>query len=86
MEKFVPVVVIKELGETDKILKALKNNGINCVFNSLFSTSGAECDFCTVNAIVLQGSEDLVRFGQFLNDYNRNEFFHNVSPYIVFYS
>ncbi|MBE6740158.1 MAG: bifunctional 4-hydroxy-2-oxoglutarate aldolase/2-dehydro-3-deoxy-phosphogluconate aldolase [Ruminococcaceae bacterium] len=30
MEKFVPVVVIKELGETDKILKALKNNGINC--------------------------------------------------------
>ena len=30
MEKFIPVVVIKELGETDKILKALKNNGINC--------------------------------------------------------
>ena len=30
MEKFVPVVVIKELGETDKILTALKNNGINC--------------------------------------------------------
>ena len=29
MEKFVPVVVIKELSETDKILKALKNNGIN---------------------------------------------------------
>ena len=29
MEKFIPVVVIKELGETDKILKALKNNGIN---------------------------------------------------------
>ncbi len=29
MEKFVPVVVIKELGETDKILTALKNNGIN---------------------------------------------------------
>ncbi len=29
MEKFVPVVVIKELTETDKILKALKNNGIN---------------------------------------------------------
>ena len=26
MEKFVPVVVIKELGETDKILTALKNN------------------------------------------------------------
>ncbi len=30
MEKFVPVVVIKELGETEKILTALKNNGINC--------------------------------------------------------
>jgi len=29
MEKFVPVVVIKELSETEKILKALKNNGIN---------------------------------------------------------
>ncbi len=30
MEKFIPVVVIKELGETDKILSALKANGINC--------------------------------------------------------
>ena len=30
MEKFVPVVVIKELGETGKILTALKNNNINC--------------------------------------------------------
>ena len=30
MENFVPVVVIKELSETDKILTALKNNGINC--------------------------------------------------------
>ncbi len=30
MEKFVPVVVIKELSETEKILTALKNNGINC--------------------------------------------------------
>ncbi len=30
MEKFIPVVVIKELSETDKILTALKNNGINC--------------------------------------------------------
>ena len=29
MEKFIPVVVIKELSETDKILTALKNNGIN---------------------------------------------------------
>ena len=30
MERFIPVVVIKELSETDKILTALKNNGINC--------------------------------------------------------
>ena len=30
MEKFVPVVVIKELSETDKILTALKKSGINC--------------------------------------------------------
>lgn len=29
MEKFIPVVVIKELSETDKILTALKKNGIN---------------------------------------------------------
>ena len=29
MEKYVPVVVIKELSETDKILTALKNNGIH---------------------------------------------------------
>lgn len=29
MGKFVPVVVIKELSETDKILTALKSNGIN---------------------------------------------------------
>lgn len=30
LEKFIPVVVIKELSETDKILSALKSNGINC--------------------------------------------------------
>ncbi len=29
-EKCIPVVVIKELNETDKILSALKANGINC--------------------------------------------------------
>ena len=29
MEKYVPVVVIKELSETDKILTALQQNGIN---------------------------------------------------------
>lgn len=30
MEKFIPVVVIKELSEVDTILLALKNAGINC--------------------------------------------------------
>ena len=40
MEKFIPVVVIKELSETDKILKALKNNGINCA-EITFRTSAA---------------------------------------------
>ncbi len=30
MGKYIPVVVIKELGETYKILTALKNNGIHC--------------------------------------------------------
>ena len=30
MEKYIPVVVIKELSETDKILSALKEDGINC--------------------------------------------------------
>ena len=30
MDKFIPVVVIKELAEVDKILPALKNNDINC--------------------------------------------------------
>ena len=30
MQKFIPVVVIKEMSETDKILTALKNSGIMC--------------------------------------------------------
>ena len=30
MEKIIPVTVIKEFSQTDKILTALKNNGINC--------------------------------------------------------
>lgn len=30
MEKYIPVVVIKEMSEVDKILSALKNNNINC--------------------------------------------------------
>ena len=30
MDRRIPVVVIKELSETDKILSAFKNYGINC--------------------------------------------------------
>ena len=42
MEKFIPVVVIKELGETDKILTALKNNGINCAEVTFRTACAAE--------------------------------------------
>ena len=42
MEKFIPVVVIKELGETDKILKALKNAGINCAEITFRTACAAE--------------------------------------------
>ncbi len=42
MERFIPVVVIKEIGETDKILKALKNNGINCAEITFRTACAAE--------------------------------------------
>ena len=42
MEKYIPVVVIKELGETDKILTALKNNGINCAEITFRTACAAE--------------------------------------------
>ena len=42
MEKFIPVVVIKEINETDKILKALKNNGINCAEITFRTACAAE--------------------------------------------
>lgn len=41
MDKRIPVVVIKELSETDKILTALKNYGINCA-EITFRTSCAK--------------------------------------------
>ncbi len=41
MEKKIPVVVIKELSETTKILSALKNYGINCA-EITFRTACAE--------------------------------------------
>ena len=42
MEKFIPVVVIKDLSETDKILKALKKNGINCAEITFRTACAAE--------------------------------------------
>ena len=41
MERYIPVVVIKELSETDKILSALKADGINCA-EITFRTACAE--------------------------------------------
>ena len=42
MEKYVPVVVIKELSETDKILTALKASGINCAEITFRTACAAE--------------------------------------------
>ena len=42
MERFIPVVVIKELSETDKILTALKNVGINCAEITFRTACAAE--------------------------------------------
>lgn len=46
MDKLIPVVVIKELSETEKILSALKRSGINCA-EITFRTS------CAADAIRL---------------------------------
>ena len=42
MEKFIPVVVIKELAETDKILTALKKVGIHCAEITFRTSCAAE--------------------------------------------
>lgn len=42
MEKFIPVVVIKQMEETDKILGALKNLGINCAEITFRTACAAE--------------------------------------------
>ena len=42
MEKFIPVVVIKEMSETDKILTALKHSGINCAEITFRTACAAE--------------------------------------------
>ena len=42
MERFIPVVVIKEIGETDKILSALKGVGINCAEITFRTACAAE--------------------------------------------
>ena len=42
MEKCIPVVVIKEMAQTDKILTALKNVGINCAEITFRTACAAE--------------------------------------------
>ena len=42
MEKFIPVVVIKDLSETDRILTALQNNGIHCAEITFRTACAAE--------------------------------------------
>ena len=42
MEKFIPVVVIKELSETDQIMKALANHGIHCAEITFRTACAAE--------------------------------------------
>ena len=42
MERYVPVVVIKELAETDRILSALRANGINCAEITFRTACAAE--------------------------------------------
>ena len=42
MEKFIPVVVIKDLSETDKILTALKHNNIHCAEITFRTACAAE--------------------------------------------
>ena len=42
MDKYIPVVVIKEITETDKILTALKNDGINCAEITFRTACAAE--------------------------------------------
>ncbi len=42
MDKLIPVVVIKELSETEKIMKALKNHGINCAEITFRTACAAE--------------------------------------------
>ena len=42
MEKYIPVIVIKEMAETDKILTVLKNNNINCAEITFRTACAAE--------------------------------------------
>lgn len=42
MQKYIPVVVIKEMSDTDKILTALKNSGIMCAEITFRTACAAE--------------------------------------------
>ncbi len=49
MDKFIPVVVIKELGETEKILLALRHSEINCAEITFRTACAAEAIELAVN-------------------------------------
>ncbi|MBP3300703.1 MAG: bifunctional 4-hydroxy-2-oxoglutarate aldolase/2-dehydro-3-deoxy-phosphogluconate aldolase [Clostridia bacterium] len=42
MKKLIPVVVLQELSQTDRVLKALQNNGINCAEITFRTACAAE--------------------------------------------
>lgn len=50
MEKFIPVVVIKELAEVDRILPALQHNGIHCAEITFRTACAAEAIAYAVKA------------------------------------
>ena len=53
MEKFIPVVVIKELSETDKILTALRESGINCAEITFRTACAAEAiEYAVKNTLI----------------------------------
>ena len=63
MEKFIPVVVIKEIGETDKILTALKGVGNNTAEITFRTACAAEAIEFNIAASALKHTVQ--------GDYNR---------------
>lgn len=79
MERFVPVVVIRELSETDKILTALKNNGINTA-EITFRTS---CAKEAIEYAVKNYSEMSIGAGTVINEQQCKEAIEAGAQFIV---